>query len=279
MTGINIPAPNAGHAGHGFAKGRPMYRILDKVCVVTGGAGEIGRACAVRMGREGARIALFDLHDDIGQAHALALREAGIDAHYWHVDVGSEPAVVHALAQVVGLFGALHVLVNNANLTEATDAHVRSADGEWDRLQVLNVARAGHCTGVVTPYMRRTGGGSVVNLLPTRHGPTAAPHPSAGPSGGALQSMSQADALRYGADRIRVNMIRPGHIWTAAWRARLASEGADVDAVRATLAAAHPLGTLGEPDDVAWGVVFLASDEARLVTGCELVIDGGRGAC
>jgi NAD(P)-dependent dehydrogenase (short-subunit alcohol dehydrogenase family) len=132
------------------------------------------------------------------------------------------------------------------------------------------------CTKHAIAPMRRAGGGSIVNLS-SIYGLVGAPDvPAYHASKGAVRLMSKTDALLYAADGIRVNSVHPGYIWTPMVEAHVRRGGAtDMDAARAELAALHPIGRVGVPDDIAWGVVYLASDESSFMTGAELVIDGG----
>jgi NAD(P)-dependent dehydrogenase (short-subunit alcohol dehydrogenase family) len=253
-----------------------MQRVKDKVCIVTGGALGIGRACAERLGEEGGRIAVFDMLDAQGEALVRDLQARGIDAAYWHVDVASEVSVKAATDAVVAHFGGLHVLVNNAGISGSTKLTHEITEAEWDRVQAVNVKGVFFCTKHAIPHLRAAGSGSIVNLS-SIYGLVGAPDvPAYHASKGAVRLMSKTDAMIYAPDRIRVNSVHPGYIWTPMVEQHLLASGAtDLDAARAEVGALHPLGHMGDPDDIAWGVVYLASDESKFVTGSELVIDGG----
>lgn len=253
-----------------------MNRVKDRVCVVTGAAMGIGRACVQRLADEGARVALFDVADDAGEAFAAELREDGVDARYWHVDVASEREVREAVEGAAAHFGAVHVLVNNAGISGANKPTHEISEEEWDRVQAVNVKGVFFCTKHAIAHLRRAGGGSIINLS-SIYGLVGAPDvPPYHAAKGAVRLMTKTDAMLYAADRIRVNSIHPGYIWTPMLDEHLRSSGAtDLAAAREEVSRLHPLGILGEPDDIAWGVVYLASDESRLMTGAELVIDGG----
>lgn len=253
-----------------------MNRVKDRVCVVTGAAMGIGRACVQRLADEGARVALFDVADDAAEAFAAELREDGVDARYWHVDVASEREVREAVEGAAAHFGAVHVLVNNAGISGANKPTHEISEEEWDRVQAVNVKGVFFCTKHAIAHLRRAGGGSIINLS-SIYGLVGAPDvPPYHAAKGAVRLMTKTDAMLYAADRIRVNSIHPGYIWTPMLDEHLRSSGAtDLAAAREEVSRLHPLGILGEPDDIAWGVVYLASDESRLMTGAELVIDGG----
>lgn len=252
-----------------------MNRVESKVCIVTGAALGIGRACALRLAQEGARVALFDVLDEAGEALAAELRRAGHEAGYWHVDVADEAGVQAAIDAVAARFGGVHVLVNNAGIAGASKPTHELSEAEWDRVQAVNVKGVFFCTKHAIPHLKRAGGGSIVNLS-SIYGLVGAPDlPPYHASKGAVRLMSKTDALLYAADRIRVNSVHPGYIRTPMVERHLGDAGADPEAGYRQIGALHPLGHMGEPDDIAWGVVYLASDESKFVTGAELVIDGG----
>ena len=253
-----------------------MERVKGKVCIITGAALGIGRACAMRLGEEGARLALFDVLDEDGSALVDALQAEGVKARYWHVDVASESSVQAAIDGVAAHYGAIHVLVNNAGIAGANKPTHEITESEWDRVQAVNVKGVFFCTKHAIAHMKRVGHGSIINLSSIYGLVGAADVPPYHASKGAVRMMSKTDALIYAPDRIRVNSVHPGFIWTPMVNHHLRDSGAtDIDAARKEVGLLHPLGHMGEPDDIAWGVVYLASDESKFVTGAELVIDGG----
>lgn len=253
-----------------------MDRLKGKVCIVTGAALGIGQSCALRLGEEGARLALFDVLDDAGNALVASMQAKGVDARYWHVDVASEPSVQAAIDGVAAHYGAVNVLVNNAGIAGVNKPTHEITEQEWDRVQAVNVKGVFFCTKHVIAHMKRAGAGSIINLS-SIYGLIGAPDvPPYHASKGAVRLMSKTDALIYAPDRIRVNSVHPGYIWTPMVEHHLRDSGAtDLDAARRDVGLLHPLGHMGEPDDIAWGVVYLASEESKFVTGAELVIDGG----
>jgi NAD(P)-dependent dehydrogenase (short-subunit alcohol dehydrogenase family) len=253
-----------------------MHRTRDKICIVTGAALGIGRACAERLGEEGAKIALFDVLDSDGEALAAELNARGIPSRYWHVDVASEANVASAIGEVVEHFGGLHALVNNAGISGSTKLTHEITEAEWDRVQAVNVKGVFFCTKHAIPHLKAAGGGSIVNLS-SIYGLVGAPDiPAYHASKGAVRLMSKTDAMIYAPDRIRVNSVHPGYIWTPMVEHHLTASGAtDLAAAREQVGKLHPLGHMGDVDDIAWGVVYLVSDESKFVTGTELTIDGG----
>ncbi|MDZ4737336.1 MAG: glucose 1-dehydrogenase [Rhodospirillaceae bacterium] len=251
-----------------------MDRLKGKVAIVTGAAMGIGRAIATRMSAEGARVALLDILDNEGATLAKALAASGPGAHYWHCDVTKEVDIARVFGDVVRRFGRLDVLVNNAGIAGVDRPTHEVTEAEWDLVQAVNVKGVFFCTKHAIAPMRAAGGGSIINLS-SIYGLVGAPDsPPYHAAKGAVRLMAKTDALIYAANRIRVNSIHPGFIWTPLVENELAAVG-DPAATRREIELRHPLGGMGEPDDIAWGAVYLASDEAKFVTGSELVIDGG----
>ena len=253
-----------------------MNRVEGKTCIVTGGAVGIGHACVQRLAEEGAAVAIFDRLDAEGEALANAINHAGGKARYWHVDVTREADVAKAITEVADHFGGVDVLVNNAGISGSTKLTHEITEEEWDQVQAVNVKGVLFCAKHAIPHMKRAGGGSIINLS-SIYGLVGAPDvPAYHASKGAVRLMSKTDALCYAADRIRVNSVHPGYIWTPMVEGHLKASGAtDLEAARRDVGNLHPLGHMGDVDDIAWGIVYLASDESKFVTGAELAIDGG----
>lgn len=252
-----------------------MGRLDGKVALVTGGALGIGAAVCEIMADEGAAVAVTDVLAEEGEALARKITARGKVAAFWEMDVADEEAVARVTAKVVDRFGKLDVLVNNAAISGASKPTHELTAEEWDRVMDINVRGVFFCTKHAIGPMRAAGGGSIINLS-SIYGIISAPDvPPYHASKGAVRLMSKTDALIYAPDRIRVNSIHPGFIWTPMVEEFAGRGGADVGEVRKALDARHPIGHVGEADDIAWGVVYLASDEAKFVTGSELVIDGG----
>jgi NAD(P)-dependent dehydrogenase (short-subunit alcohol dehydrogenase family) len=253
-----------------------MNRVLGKVCVITGAALGIGRACALKLAAEGAKIALFDVLDDAAQELVRELQLRSVEVGYWHVDVSREKDVAAAMDAVAHRFGGIDVLVNNAGIAGCTKPTHELTEAEWDRVQAINVKGVFLCTKHAIAHLRQRGSGSIINLSSIYGLVGSADAAAYHASKGAVRLMTKTDALTYAVDRIRVNSVHPGFIWTPMVEGYLKAGGAtDMKAARSQDDALHPLGHMGEPDDIAWGVVYLASEESKFMTGAELVIDGG----
>ena len=251
-----------------------MDRLKDKTAAITGASLGLGRATAIRMAEEGASVALLDVLDDAGAELAAELTGRGLSARYWRCDVTSEAEVKRVLDDVAAHFGSLDVMVNNAGVAGANKPTHEVTEAEWDWVQAVNVKGVFFCTKHAIPHLRGAGGGSIINLSSIYGLVGGADVPPYHASKGAVRLMSKTDAMIYAPDGIRVNSIHPGFIWTPMVKHHLEAQG-DLDEGRRAAAALHPLGHMGEADDIAWGAVYLASNEAKFVTGSELVIDGG----
>jgi NAD(P)-dependent dehydrogenase (short-subunit alcohol dehydrogenase family) len=179
------------------------------------------------------------------------------------------------LQAVAERFGRLDVLVNNAGISGANKPPHEVTAEEWDEVMAVNVRGVFYCTKAAIPLLREAGGGSIVNLS-SIYGIVGAPDiPPYHASKGAVREMSKTDAMFYAPDGIRVNSVHPGFIWTPLVEAMAEESEEGKDAFRRNLDALHPIGHVGAPEDIAAGIAYLASDDAKFVTGSELVIDGG----
>lgn len=251
-----------------------MQRLNGKVAVVTGAAMGLGQAIARRIAEEGAAVALLDRLEADARGAAYALAARGFPCAAWGCEISNEEAVRLAIQGAASRFGRLDILVNNAGVSGVDKPTHEITEAEWDWVQAINVKGVFFGVKHAVPFMRQAGGGSIINLSSIYGLVGGADVPPYHASKGAVRLMTKTDALLYAPDRIRVNSIHPGFIETPMVEQHLAHQS-DAEAARKATAALHPLGHLGEPDDVAWAAVYLASDEAKFVTGAELVIDGG----
>lgn len=248
-----------------------MERVKDKVVIVTGGALGIGRETCILLAKEGAKVAVTDILDREGENLIDEIKKAGGNAKYWHLNVANEGEVEKVYAEVVREFKKLDATVNNAGIAGVNKPTHELTEAEWDQVMDINVKGVFFCTKHAIPHMQKAGGGSIVNLSSIYGIIGAGDIPHYHASKGAVRLMTKNDALIYARDKIRVNSIHPGFIWTP-----LVEEfGKDVPNFREKVDNLHPLGHVGEPLDIAYGIVYLVSDESKFVTGSELVIDGG----
>lgn len=251
-----------------------MDRMQNKVALVTGAASGIGRASAVLLAREGAAVAVTDIQSAAGQETVEEITEAGGQARYWNLDTSNEEAVQRVVNEVVETFGRLDVLVNNAGISGVNKPTHEVTLDEWNRVISINLTGVFLVTKYAIPHMQSAGGGSIVNLS-SIYGLVGAPDsPPYHAAKGGVRLMSKTDAMIYASDGIRVNSVHPGFIWTPMVENFLREQG-DVAEGRRLIDSLHPIGHMGDTEDIAYGVLYLASDEAKFVTGSELVIDGG----
>lgn len=253
-----------------------MGRVEGKVAIVTGAASGMGEASARLLARQGAAVVVSDLQADKGRQVAEAIRIAGGRSLYAEHDVTSEAGWQSVMARTLEAFGGLHILVNNAGVGAPFGSVEDLSLDDWRRVMAVNMEGVFLGTKYGIEAMRKTGkGGSIVNFSSTM-GLVGSPSTAAYvASKGGVKLFSKSAALHCAKEGygIRVNSICPGWIRTPMSSAaldKLAESGAGNKAVELT-----PLGRVGEPDDVAYGVLYLASDESGFVTGTELVIDGG----
>jgi len=248
-----------------------MKRTENKVVIVTGGALGIGRETCILLAQEGAKVAVTDVLDKEGKILAEEINHSGGVAKFWHLDVSDEEEVEKVYANMVKEFGKLDATVNNAGIAGADKPTHELSEKEWDTVMNVNVKGVFFCTKHAIAHMKQSGSGSIVNLSSIYGLVGAGDLPPYHASKGAVRLMSKNDALIYAEDNIRVNSVHPGFIWTP-----LVEElGKNSPGFRKNLDSLHPLGHIGEPIDIAYGILYLISDESKFVTGSELVIDGG----
>ncbi len=251
-----------------------MNRVLGSVAVVTGAAMGIGRAAAIMLAREGAKVAVADVNESHLQEVVKEITAAGGVAEGWVLDVTDEMNVQNVMSAVERKFGAITVLVNNAGIIGVSKPTHEVSSSEWDDVINVNVKGVFLCTKYVIPSMFKAGHGSIINLSSIYGLISATDAPPYHASKGAVRLMTKTDALFYAPNKIRVNSIHPGFIDTPMVDGFL-NATPDAVAKKKYLVSLHPLGHLGEADDIAQGVLFLASEESKFMTGSELVIDGG----
>jgi NAD(P)-dependent dehydrogenase (short-subunit alcohol dehydrogenase family) len=248
-------------------------RLAGKVALVTGSTLGIGAATARLFAREGARVVL-NSHVDDAAARRIADELGPERALFVQADVADESAVRAMAARAVARFGRVDVLVNNAGRNFFNDPLTLTM-AQWRACMSVDLEGAWHCARAVLPGMLEGGGGSIVNIASV-HGhkiiPDCFPYPVAKH---ALIGLTRALGLQYAARGVRVNSISPGLILTEAIEASFAASP-DPAAERARQTALLPCKRIGEPDEVAYTALFLASDEARYINASDILVDGGR---
>ena len=262
-----------------------MKRLEGGTALVTGGARGIGAATAKRLASEGARIVVGDLLDELGAKTAAAIVAAGGEAAYLHMDVTKEADWAAACALAKSRFGGLDILVNNAGIVVPLTAEDTSLE-DFRRLQAVNVEGVFLGVKACLPLLKEAGkrwkgGASIVNLSSIA-GLIGSPRmPAYGATKGAVLLFTRSVALEccQKGYPVRVNAVHPGvvdsdmgQVVVDIVKSRMAKNEAEA---RAMLVAQHPIGRLGQPEDIAAGIAFLASDDASFMTGSSLVIDGG----
>jgi len=246
-----------------------MGRLDGKVALISGGARGQG-ACEARMFcGEGAQVVFGDILDDQGKALEKELQAGGAEAAYVHLDVTREADWRAAVGTAERAYGKLNVLVNNAGILIRKGIE-ETTEAEWDRIMAVNVKGVFLGTKCAIPAMRRAGGGSIVNISSTAGLVGSATSSSYTATKGAVRLFTKATAIQHVKDNIRCNSVHPGPISTDMISEMVANQ--EEWAERMTRL---PMGRAGTPEDVAYGVIYLASDESAYMTGSELVIDGG----
>ena len=246
-------------------------RLEDKVALITGAAHGMGAEEARMFAREGARVVVADVDNSEGAKVAGQIADSGGEAIFVHLDVTKEADWKGAVESAVAAFGALNVLVNNAGIS-GTGVKEFGDTEMWDGLMGVNIT--GSYLGIkhVVPAMRKAGGGSIVNISSTAgFVASSGNHPGYTASKGASRLLAKSAAVWFAEDNIRVNSVHPGALPPM----RSSPSPADAEEARERVLSKIPLRRAGRREEVAYGVLFLASDEASYITGTELVIDGG----
>jgi NAD(P)-dependent dehydrogenase (short-subunit alcohol dehydrogenase family) len=242
-------------------------RLTNKVAIITGGAHGMGEAEARLFAAEGAKVIVADILESDAEILAADIRAGGGDAQATKIDVTNEVEWMDLLANVEASYDRLDILVNNAGISGSSVGDPDGLEG-WHRIIAINQTSVFLGTKLAAEQMAKTGGGSIVNISSIMgFVGSASGHPAYHASKGAVRIYSKAAAVRYGPSGVRVNTVHPGYM-PPMLNATNAGERADKIAMT-------PLRRIGKPIEVAYGVLFLASDEASFITGTELVIDGG----
>ena len=241
-------------------------RLEGKVALISGAARGMGAAEARLFAKEGAKVVMGDVLEAEGKQVEAEIIETGGEALFISMDVAKEDDWQRTIDATVARFGKLNVLVNNAGIVDRSSLEETSAE-TWDRVMDVNAKGVFLGTKMVIPEMRKAGGGSIINIS-SISGMVSVGYPAYNASKGAVRVFTKNVAVEYAKENIRVNSIHPGAIWTP-------MSLYNSTRIREERARTIPMGRVGEPEEVAYGVLFLASDESSYMTGSELVIDGG----
>jgi cyclopentanol dehydrogenase len=246
-------------------------RLENKVAFISGGGRGMGEVMAKLFAQEGASVVIGDVLEDEGKQVEAAINETGGNCLFVRLNVTDETQWQQAVAATVTRFGKLDILINNAGIYRTNKIENTSVE-EWDQVLAINGKGVFLGTKAAIPEMRKAGGGSIINLSSVAGLVGSADSGAYNASKGAVRLLTKSTAIQYAKEGIRANSIHPGTIETPMTADLLSGEGRR-DRINRT-----PLRRLGRADDVAYGALYLASDEASFVTGSELVIDGGRTA-
>ena len=245
-------------------------RLENKVALISGGARGMGAVEAKLFAKEGAKVVIADVLEDEGKQTEAEINEAGGQCLFVRLDVTSEENWLQAVAATVTRFGKVDILVNNAGIFPLGNVEETTVE-MWDRVMAINGKGVFLGTKAAIPEMRKAGGGSIINLSSVAGLIGSARAAAYGASKGAVRIFTKATAVQYAKEGIRANSVHPGIIDTPMTAPTILTDESSREAAMART----PLGRLGQSMDVAYGVLFLASDESSFMTGSELVIDGG----
>lgn len=245
-------------------------RLKNKIAIVTGAGTGIGRACALALVREGARVALVGRRKDRIEE---VVREAGGSAIAIAADVSKREEIERVLEQTLAAFGGINVLVNNAGILHPGTAE-QITEAQWDETFNINVRGLWLFSRAVLPHLRQAGGGSIINVASVLGINGTRNRAAYAASKGAVVLLTKCMAIDHGHENIRVNAICPSFVETDLTAAVL-RKVPDPDAIRRERISVHPIGRLGQPEDLAGLAVYLASDESSWATGAAFPVDGG----
>lgn len=251
-----------------------LFDMSGKVTAITGGARGIGAQTARTLAAAGSAIAVLDVLTEPGERLVAEINESGGRAAFWKMDVTQEDNVQRVFGEIATRFGRLDALVNNAGIEGANLPTHEMTLQQWQKVIDVNVTGVFLCTKYAIPHMLSAGGGSVVNLS-SMYGLVGGPDvPAYHASKGAVRLMAKTEAMLYAAQNIRANSVHPGFIRTPLLEEAFEKLG-DPEQIFAHMKTLVPLAKIGDPQDIAAGILYLVSPAGRYVTGTELVIDGG----
>jgi len=244
-----------------------MQRLHNKIAIVTGGANGIGAAIATLFAQHGAKVLITDINEEMGKSLAQTLRNAGGSAEFAFLDVSNYDNWQTIKETAISHFGGINTLVNNAGMFHPSNLSSESLEG-WNKMLAVNQSSVFFGMKSMQAELAKSESASIVNIS-SLYGWVGSPNAiSYHATKAAVRHMTKAAALELAGSNVRVNAILPGQIQTQ-MLARITPEQA------LAIGEATPLGRIGEPNDIAYGALYLASDEAKFVTGVDLLIDGG----
>jgi NAD(P)-dependent dehydrogenase (short-subunit alcohol dehydrogenase family) len=245
-----------------------QHDYTGKVTLVTGGGSGIGESCALTFARSGAQVIVADYDKDAGDRVTEAIRAEGLDATFVEVDVSKPEQIEATVMKAIETYGGLHVAVNNAGIGGAQALTGEYPIDSWQQVVEVNLSGVFYCMRYEIPAMLDSGGGSIVNMASILGSVGFANSPAYVAAKHGVVGLTKTAAIEYSAQGIRVNSVGPGFINTPLLADNLDAETLEV------IAGMHPIGRLGESQEVADLVAFLGSDEASFCTGGYYLVDG-----
>ena len=251
-------------------------RLANKVAIITGASSGMGRASAVLVAKEGAKVVVADINDTGGEETVSLIKTGGGEAIFVHTDVAKADEVAQLIKTTVDTFSRIDILFNNAGIPQRpTPVHVLTEE-DWDKIYSVNAKGIFLGVKYAVPEMRKGGGGVIINTSSVAAIAIRTHQAAYASSKGAVITLTKGLALELARYNIRVNCLTPAAAETAMLPGLL-PEGADLEKARQEIASGIPLGRLAQPEDVAQAALFLASDKAAMISGVTLGVDGARG--
>ncbi|WP_270089124.1 SDR family NAD(P)-dependent oxidoreductase [Sphingobacterium sp. SYP-B4668] len=248
-----------------------MKRLENKVAIITGAAGGLGASQALLFAQQGAKVFLTDIQEQELRHMVSQITSKGGIADYMVHDVTTEDDWEAVVKRTVELYGGIHILVNNAGITgNIMNSLLDTSVAEFKKVMEINMLSQFIGIKAVVPYMKKNNGGSIINISSIAGIVGSARATAYTASKGAVRSFSKGAAFEFAHDNIRVNSVHPGYVATP-----MTKNLQNADEFKAMAIGITPLGREAVPDEIAYGVLYLASDESAYTTGTEMVIDGG----
>jgi 3-oxoacyl-[acyl-carrier protein] reductase len=251
-------------------------KLANKVAVITGAGSGMGRASGILFAKEGAKVVIADINDNSGKETVNMIKAGGGEAIFVHTDVSKADEVRQLIKTTVDTFGKLDILFNNAGVPQKATAVHALEEAEWDRIFSINTKGIFLGAKYAVPEMRKQGGGSIINTSSVAAIAIRTHQAAYTSSKGAVITLTKALALELARYKIRVNCITPASADTPMLPSFL-PEGVNFESAKKGIIEGIPLGRLAQPEDIAHAALFLASDDASMISGVTLGVDGARG--